>query len=83
MKVSKLIEFLSSCDPDAEVLLVTQSSYPFECSTSGFCTREQLADHLEAEYDDQLTTGGKLSDVLITEGSQIRYGSKHTWNVRS
>ena len=42
MKVSELIELLEEQDPDAEVLVMMQQNWPFECSLAGVTTREEM-----------------------------------------
>ena len=44
MKVSELIELLEEQDPDAEVLVMTQENWPFECALAGLTTREEYRD---------------------------------------
>ena len=38
MKVSELIELLEEQDPDAEVLVMMQENWPFECALAGVTT---------------------------------------------
>ncbi len=49
MKVSELIELLEEQDPDAEVLVMMQQNWPFECSLAGVTTREEM---LRADRDE-------------------------------
>ncbi len=90
MKVSELIELLEEQDPDAEVLVMIQQSWPFECSLAGVTTREEMlrADRDEdgdGDDDDddepRLERGTAKSDVFLVEGEQLRYGSKTAWSV--
>jgi len=90
MKVSELIELLEEQDPDAEVLVMIQQSWPFECSLAGVTTREEMlrADRDEdgdGDDDDddepRLARGTAKSDVFLVEGEQLRYGSKTAWSV--
>jgi hypothetical protein len=90
MKVSELIELLEEQDPDAEVLVMMQQNWPFECSLAGVTTREEMlrADRDEdGEGDDddeeepRLERGTAKSDVFLVEGEQLRYGSKTAWSV--
>ena len=82
MKVCDLIERLEECDPDADVLLMTQESWPFENDTVGVITREALLveceDSDDAEYNG---SDGEATDVFIVEGQQLRYGSKAAWTA--
>jgi hypothetical protein len=86
MKVSELIELLEEQDPDAEVLVMMQENWPFECALAGVTTREEMlrADREEREEDDdepRLENGTAKSDVFLVEGQQLRYGSKTAWQV--
>jgi hypothetical protein len=89
MKVSELIELLEEQDPDAEVLLMMQQNWPFECSLAGVTTREEMlrADRDEdraGDDDDEeprLERGTAKNDVFLVEGEQLRYGSKTAWSV--
>lgn len=88
MKVSELIELLEEQDPDAEVLVMMQQNWPFECSLAGVTTREEM---LRADRDadgdgdedeePRLERGTAKSDVFLVEGEQLRYGSKTAWSV--
>ncbi|MEZ4402848.1 MAG: hypothetical protein R3B06_22700 [Kofleriaceae bacterium] len=51
MKVSALIELLEEQDPDAEVLVMMQQNWPFECSLAGVTTREAM---LSADRDEDV-----------------------------
>lgn len=87
MKVSELIELLEEQDPDAEVLVMSQANWPFECAIAGVATRDEIlrADADERDEDDErddcLEPGAHRNDVFIVEGEQLRYGSKTAWNV--
>jgi hypothetical protein len=87
MKVSELIELLEEQDPDAEVLVMMQQSWPLECSLAGVTTREEM---LRADRDEdgdgdheepRLECGTAKNDVFLVEGEQLRYGSKTAWSV--
>ena len=89
MKVSELIDLLEEQDPDAEVLVMMQENWPFECSLAGVTSREEMlrADR-EEDLDDEgdaedpkLECGTANSDVFLVEGQQLRYGSKTAWTV--
>jgi hypothetical protein len=86
MKVSELIELLEEQDPDAEVLVMMQQNWPFECSLAGVTTREEI-ERADREEDDEdaeeapRERGTAKSDVFLVEGEQLRYGSKTAWNV--
>lgn len=89
MKVSELIELLEEQDPDAEVLVMMQQSWPFECSLAGVTTREEMLRADRDEVDDgddedeepRLERGTAKNDVFLVEGEQLRYGSKTAWSV--
>ena len=55
MKVSELIELLEEQDPDAEVLVMMQENWPFECALAGVTTREEMlrADREDGNEDDE------------------------------
>jgi hypothetical protein len=82
MKVYELIELLQDMDPDGEVMIGTQESYPFENSIVGITERRAFAmnDMLEEfEYE--------LSDYLDERERQVQefesdpdYGTD--WNGR-
>jgi hypothetical protein len=72
MKVRELIALLERVDPNAEVYLMCQPSWPFEYAVAGVAVRGDFKD------EDDLP----LNDVFILEGSQERYGSKEAWRAR-
>lgn len=86
MKVLELIELLEDCDPEAEVFLMTQPAWPFECSVRGIAVREELEsaedDEGEARAPRRRDAGAAANDVFILEGEQLRYGSKVAWDAR-
>ena len=73
MKVSKLLEVLEDCDPDARVIIAIQPNYPIECHVSGAVVREW--------YDDGGAAPDTLSDVIILQGDDIGRGNKEAWNA--
>ena len=94
MTVSELINRLAECDPEAEVRIMMQESWPFECEIDGVAVREAFgeeacdcdhridAPHEEgcpAEDEEDYGEGLKGNDVFIVEGRQERYGSKEAW----
>ncbi len=87
MKVSELIELLEEQDPDAEVLVMMQKNWPFECSLAGVTTRDEMLRADERDEDDGeqvepcIESGTAKSDVFLVEGEQLRYGSKTAWDV--
>jgi hypothetical protein len=95
MKVQDLIDILSEQDPDAEVLLMNQRSWPFEYALAGVTCRAELSES-DAEGDqcddcddcdtqrsrDFTDEGGTArTDVFLVEGTQLRYGNTNAWNV--
>jgi hypothetical protein len=79
MQVRDLIELLEDQDPEAEVLIMTQESWPFENAIAGVAAREEIVecDAGEGEREE----GTAPNDVFIVEGRQLRYGSKAAWNA--
>ena len=70
MTVSELIEYLQEFadnNPDMEVRLATQPSYPFECSIDSVITNKDLIEEGEEEI------------CYIMEGRQLAYASKKLW----
>ena len=53
MKVSDLIELLEGMDPNADVFIMTQPSWPFEHGLSGVCQRSDFTEPDECDEDDQ------------------------------
>lgn len=86
MKVSELIEFLEDLDPDAEVFIMSQQSWPFENAVAGVAVREEMieadedVDHDERE-EPHYERSTAPNDVFIVEGQQVRYGSKAAWDA--
>lgn len=83
MKVKQLIAILERKDPDARVMIMSQSNWPFECSIHGIAVREEFTEADGDEDEDEPTYGEGLrgNDVFIVEGSQQRYGSKAAWGA--
>jgi hypothetical protein len=91
MKVRELIELLEEQDGEAEILVMSQASYPFECALYGITSRAELEGDDEDEGDEgddgdgeapkSLRDGQQASDVFLVEGQQLRYGSKLAWEV--
>ena len=86
MNVKQLIEILEDLDPDAEVLLMSQQSWPFENGIAGVAVREDLVED-DQDLDDEereeprYEKGTAANDVFIVEGQQLRYGSKAAWDA--
>ena len=98
MQVRELIELLQNCDEDAEVRIMMQENWPFECAIDGLTTREQFGygdcdcDHrIDEPHEDGCPAGDdggwepglEANDVFIVEGRQERYGDKRAWAVAS
>ena len=85
MTVEELIEILEDMDPDAEVLLVHQRQWPFECSLAGVTTREEVVGP-DGEEDPGRDLAWNSpprrgSDIFLLEGEQLRYGNAAAWDV--
>jgi hypothetical protein len=89
MKVSELIELLQDQDPDAEVMIMSQESWPFENAVAGVAVREEFVDDDDEDCEDdereepRYEKGTAANDVFLVEGQQLRYGSKAAWRVAS
>jgi len=94
MTVSELMSLLEDCDPEAEVRVMSQQSWPFENAIAGIAVREEIGceecdcdrrindDHEEGcPAGEPLADGLAGNDVFILEGAQERYGDKDAWNV--
>jgi hypothetical protein len=86
MKVRDLIEILEDQDPDAEVLIMSQQSWPFENAIAGVAVREEIVEDDEDLDDEEreephYEKGTAANDVFIVEGQQLRYGSKAAWDA--
>ena len=86
MKVKELIDILEEQDPDAEVLIMSQQSWPFENGIAGVAVREDLVEEDEDLDDEEreeprFEKGTARNDVFIVEGQQLRYGSKAAWDA--
>ncbi len=86
MKVYDLLNELERFDPDAEVRLMSQPSWPFEYDLRGLVAASEI--ETEAEGDDgfyQYSTGYAPRDgydgevVYLLEGAQLCYGTKDAW----
>ena len=94
MKVGDLIELLEGMDPDADVYIMAQPSWPFEHGLSGVCQRSDFTEADECDEEDEMeeaprgrdrwsTSESQLpgNDVFLIEGSQLRYGNKNAWDA--
>jgi len=56
MTVSELLQMLEGCDPEAEVRIMSQETYPFENAIRGVCIREDMSSgDDECECDHRFT----------------------------
>ncbi len=90
MNVHELIAILEEMDPDADVWLMVQQSYPFEVAIAGVCQRGDWVEDEEDDTDEPWTGGDRWAasesqlprnDVFILDGGQVRYGAKAAWDV--
>ncbi len=80
MKVYQLIAELGQYDGNADVLFVSQPSWPFEYSISHVMSREEISDDYEAEEREFAHEHSGKTDVILVEGDQLRYGAKACWS---
>ena len=82
MTVQELIDRLEDFDPDTEVRLMTQQSWPFENSIQGLCDGRDLKDEDPCDcHEDECSQCNPEGIVYIVEGSQLGYGNKNAWNI--
>lgn len=80
MKVKDLIEALQACNPEADVIICGQPNYPMEHSLARVTTRRNMDLAIDDEDETKvLRDGESLDDVILAEGSWLRYGSKDAW----
>jgi hypothetical protein len=82
MKLRDLINILEEIeeelgDGDHEVLLMTQESWPFECTIEKIAIRKEFDDSDTEETHSN--NGTSPTDIFLVEGKQLRYGSKKAW----
>lgn len=81
----QLVHPLEEYDPETEVRLASQPSYPFEYSIAGVASVEEVAalydGDTESAEDERDFDGGTAPDnrVFILEGIQLKYGSRDLW----
>ncbi len=86
MTVGELIEMLEEQDPDAEVRLQEQPTYPFEYDIAGITSSKEIvraqADEMDGEKADEAEAAAEDDDEIIylLEGTQLGYGSREAWN---
>jgi hypothetical protein len=84
MKVQDLIRILGDCDPEADVYVMAQRSYAFECALHGVAERRAFVetyDDDEAAASASTDADRRRTDVFLVEGSQLRYGSRDAWDA--
>ena len=81
MKVRDLMELLARQDPDAEVCTVTQPSWPIEYALAGVAVRRDLFDEDVEPGTERYPDGTCASDVILVEGSWLRYGHGTAWKA--
>ena len=72
MTVQQLLDLLEDKDPDAEVRIMMQESWPFECAIDGVAVREDFAATAECECDRASTTEPHQDDCPA--GGEPEYG---------
>lgn len=78
MKVRQLVDLLSKCDADAEVVIATAPHWPMEHRVAGVALR---ADCHALEGDTKYDADASSGDVLLVEGGWRRYGHRSAWDV--
>jgi hypothetical protein len=78
MKAKELMAVLKDLDPNAQVLIASQPSWPFEIELSGVVTRAECdaPDEDGCEQPSGVDASLAPRDVFLVEGQQLRYGSK-------
>ena len=71
MTVRELIDILERYDGDGQVLFVVQPNWPFEYSIA-----DVVLERADLEGSDEETGVCRSNDVILVEGSQLRYGNK-------
>lgn len=82
MKVRELIKLLERQEPDAEVCMVFQRSWPTEHSVAGIAVRGDLLDEgIYPAKSKWRADGAADSDVILVEGDWLRYGHQAAWKA--
>jgi hypothetical protein len=81
MKVRDLMELLEAQDPDAEVCMVTQPSWPIEYAVAGVAVRSDLFDVDVEPGTERYEDGTSANDVVLVEGRWLRYGQRTAWKA--
>jgi hypothetical protein len=79
MKAEELIQLLEDVEPDTEVRIMSQPSWPFEYSIRGTNLASELGDFKPHGYkEDQ---DDNVDVLYLLEGRQLGYGTKDAWNI--
>jgi len=82
MKVRELMKLLERQNPDAEVCMVTQPSWPVEYSLAGVVVRADLCDEdVDPTKQERYADGTAANDVVLVEGTWLRYGHRTSWKA--
>ena len=79
--IERLEEYRDEVGGEAEVRLMTQSTWPFENDIFGLASGQEIND--AADEDDPNDDGDVDADqvVYICEGQQLCYGTKRAWEA--
>lgn len=77
MTVQELIDSLDKYDPDTEVRLAMQPTWPFEYSIKGVCSSMDVP----GEDGEEISTEDETEIVYIAEGSQLAYANKNIFEA--
>jgi hypothetical protein len=90
MNVAALIERLADCDPDAEVLLAHQPSWPLQFTLRGIASSEDIAmdsaceEHQHYNCHDCAAASGEPVVYLVEGGHPDHpYAPRAAWDVAS
>jgi hypothetical protein len=92
MTVQELMSILEDMEPDADVVLAFQRSWPLEFSVAGVAQRADIEpedgddDEDEVGDDDaqaqrRRQEDGSPNDVILVEGQHLRYGHRGVWSA--
>lgn len=82
MKVRELLFLLEREDPDAEVYLAYQPSYPLEATLANVVSREEVEEAEGAAGERSARrAGAAANDVLLVEGTHAGYGQRAAWSL--
>jgi len=82
MKVRELIELLERKNPDAEVTMMTQPNWPMEYALAGVAVRSDLLDEaVDPVKQERFADCTAASDVVLVEGTWLRYGRQTAWEA--